>query len=478
MNFGYKKLYIGGKLRDALSGDKKQVFCPATNEVVGEVAWAGVADAELALIEAQKGFEYWSKLSLADRTKWMMKLREEVLKNDDLLRKAVVMEMGKSYDAAWEDIESIVNALEFYPGAMRNMHDEIIPDLENTHRHKMVNQPAGVAVAYLAWNFPLLNVGYKIGPALAAGCSIIIKPSGLTPLSAYVLGEIMHGINFPAGVVNFISGPVDEVAHTLTTSKIAKVLTMIGSTASGRKVMADSTTSVKHVSMELGGNAPFIVCEDADIETAVNIGIALKYGNCGQICVSPNRFIIHESVYDTFLQKFIAKAKQVKVGFGIDEKPDMGPLVTLRDRERIFKMVVDDVASGAKLELGGGIPVGKEVGNFIEPTVISGLTTSMRCFREEIFGPVAAMMKFSTIDEAITLGNDTEYGLVSYVFSTSEKCIRQLSEALDFGEVQVNGVKYAIYLPHGGIKESGIGHDCSYLALNDYLVKKRITIAL
>ena len=156
----------------------------------------------------------------------------------------------------------------------------------------------------------------------------------------------------------------------------------------------------------------------------------------------------------------------------------MGPLVTLRDRERILKMVNDDVASGAKLELGGGIPAGKEVGNFIEPTVISGLTTSMRCFREEIFGPVAAMMKFSTIDEAIELGNDTEYGLVSYVFTNNEKNIRQLSEALDFGEVQINGVKYAIYLPHGGVKESGIGHDCSYLALNDYLVKKRITIAL
>lgn len=478
MNFGYKKMYIGGKLVDAIAGTKKDVVCPATNEVVAQVAWAGVEDANLALEEAQKGFKYWSKLSLAERTKWMMKLREEVIKNEDLLRKAVVMEMGKTYDGAGEDIEAIVNALEFYPGAMRNMHDEIIPDLENTHRHKMVNQPTGVAVAYLAWNFPLLNVGYKIGPALAAGCSIIIKPSGLTPLSSYVFGEILESIDFPAGVINFICGPVQEVAQTLTTSKIAKVLTMIGSTASGRKVMADSTTSIKHVSMELGGNAPFIVCADADLELATNIGIALKYGNCGQICVSPNRFIVHEKVYDEFLKLFIEKAKKVQVGFGVDGKHNMGPLVTLKDRERIFKMVSDDVASGAKLELGGGIPAGMEVGNFMEPTIITGLTQNMRCFREEIFGPVAAIMKFSTIEEAVEIGNDTEYGLVSYVFSNSEKSIRQLSEELDFGEVQVNGVKYAIYLPHGGMKESGIGHDCSYLALNDYLVKKRITIAL
>jgi len=478
MNFGYKKLYIGGKLIDAASGARKEVICPATEKVVAEIAWAGKEDAELALKEAQKGFAVWSKLSLGERTKWMMKLREEVLKHDDILRKAIVFEMGKSYEQAWEDIEGIVNGLEFYPGAMRNMHDEIIPDLENTHRHKIVNQPRGVAVAYLAWNFPLLNVGYKIGPALAAGCSIIIKPSGLTSLSSLVLGEIIHKMNFPAGVINFICGPVSEVAYTMTTSTIPKVLTMIGSTAAGRQVMSDAATSVKHVSMELGGNAPYIVCEDADVDKAVAIGIALKYGNCGQICVAPNRFIIHENVYDEFLEKFLEKAKNIKVGFGIEEKPDMGPLVTSYDRDRIMKMVQDDVASGAELLLGGGIPKDKEVGNFMEPTIITGLTTEMRCYNEEIFGPVAAMMTFKTIDEAIKLGNDTIYGLVSYVFSKNESLIRRFSEELDFGEVQVNGVKYAIYLPHGGMKESGIGHDCSYLALNDYLVKKRITVAI
>lgn len=478
MDFGYKKLYIGGKLLDAKSGKRKEVICPATGESVAEVAWAGSDDALLALEKAQKGFKYWSKLSLAERTEWMMKLREEVLKNDDLLRKAIVHEMGKSYDAAWEDIEAIINGLEFYPGAMRNMHDELIPDLENTHRHKMINQPAGVAVAYLAWNFPLLNVGYKIGPALAAGCSIIIKPSGMSPLSSYVMGEILHDMNFPAGVINFICGPVGEVANTMTKSKIPKVLTMIGSSASGRRVMADSATSVKHVSMELGGNAPFIVCKDANLETAVDIGVALKYGNCGQICVSPNRFLIHEDVYQEFLERFIEKAKSIKVGFGMEEKPDMGPLVSIHDRERIFKMIEDDVASGAELILGGGIPEGRDKGNFIEPTILSGISTKSRCFREEIFGPVAAMMKFNTIDEAVELGNDTEFGLVAYVFAESERTIRRLGEELEFGEVQVNGVKYAIYLPHGGIKESGIGHDCSYLALNDYLVKKRITTAL
>lgn len=471
-------MYIGGKLVDAISGVKKDIINPATEEVVASFAYAGAADAELALIEAQKGFEYWSKLPLFERTQWMMKFREEILKKEDLLRKAIMHEMGKTYEGAAEDIELLVDGLEFFPQAMQQMHDEIIPDRENTHRHKIINQPKGVAVAYLAWNFPLLNVGYKVGPALAAGCSIIVKPSETTPISAYILGEILAEINFPAGVINFLAGPVREVATTLTKSKIAKVLTMIGSTASGKRVIADSTTTIKHVSLELGGNAPFIVCEDADIDKAVEIGVALKYGNSGQVCVAPNRFLIHESIYDVFIEKFVAKVKTLKVGFGQEEKPDMGPLVTKRDQERILKMVDDDVASGANLLYGGKVPTHKSEGYYMEPTVISDITVDSRCFKEEIFGPVAAIMSFSTLDEAINLANQTEYGLASYIFSNNSTWIQRVSEELEFGEVQVNGVKYAIYLPHGGIKESGIGHDCSYLALNDYLVKKRISTAL
>ena len=212
MNFGYHKLYIGGELIDAASGDKQDIICPASNEIIATIAWTGEKDAQKALESAQEGFSFWSKLSLSERTEWMRKLKEVVLENDDLLRKAIMYEMGKPYEAAWEDVEAIVNGLDFYPGAMRNLHDEIIPDYENTHRHKMVHQPAGVAVAYLAWNFPLLNVGFKIGPALAAGCSIVIKPSDKSPLSAYVLGKLLHDIDFPPGVINILCGPVEEVA--------------------------------------------------------------------------------------------------------------------------------------------------------------------------------------------------------------------------------------------------------------------------
>lgn len=477
-HFGYKKLYIDGQLVDSISGKKTTVICPATGEVIAEIAQAGKEDAEIALLSSQKGFKYWSKLSLVERTVWMTKLRTAVLEKEAELRSAIVHEMGKTYAGAWEDIEAVINALEWYPSAMKNLREELIPDYENTHTHKMIQQPAGVAVAYLAWNFPLLNVGFKLGPALASGCSLIIKPSTLSPLSTYMIGEILHDIDFPAGVVNILAGPSAEVATTMTKSKIPAVITMIGSTETGKKVISDSTTSIKKLGMELGGNAPFIVFEDANFDTALDLAIGLKFGNSGQICVAANRIFVHKNIYAKFLAAYIERAKNLKLGFGVDETPDMGPMVTRYDRDRMFDLVDDAVSKGAILECGGKIPEGMEKGNWIEPTVLSGITTEMRLFREETFGPIAPFMSFDSDDEVLELANDTEYGLASYIFTNNHNRIHRFSEELAFGEVQVNGVKYAIYLPHGGIKNSGIGHDCSHLALDDYLVKKRISIAI
>ena len=480
-NFGYKKLYIDGQLVDAVKGKKINVVCPATGEVIAEVAKAGKEDAEKALVSAQKGFKYWSKLSLADRTVWMTKLRTAVLEKEHELRTAMVHEMGKNYVGAYEDIEAVINALEWYPGAMKNLREEQIPDYENTHTHKMISKPAGVAVAYLAWNFPLLNVGFKLGPALAAGCSLIIKPSTLSPLSTYMLGEILHDIDFPAGVVNILAGPSGEVATTLTTSKIPAVLTMIGSTETGKKVIADSTTSIKKLGMELGGNAPFIIFEDADFEIALNLAVVLSFWNSGQICVAANRIMVHKNIYDKFLKAFIKRTSALKLGFGTKENPEvfMGPVVSRSDRDRMFELVEDAVSKGATLEYGGKIPKGfPEKGNWIEPTVVSGITPEMNLFRQETFGPVAGIMSFETDDEVLELANDTEYGLASYIFTNNHQRIERFTDELEFGEIQINGVKYAIYLPHGGIKNSGIGYDCSHLALDDYLVKKRVSIAI
>lgn len=477
MNFGYYKLYIGGQLVDAEDNEKAEVICPATGEKVAEVAWAGKADAEKALESAQTGFKYWSSLSLAERTSWMLKLREAVLENEDLLRQAMSHEMGKTYEGAWEDVEAMANSLEWYPNAMKNLRDEQIPDYDGTHSHKMVHQPAGIVVAYLAWNFPLLNAAFKIGPALAAGCSIILKPSDLSPLSAYLLGKIMHDISFPADVVNILSGEVENVARVLSKSKLTRVITMIGSTQTALNVIADSATSIKKMSMELGGNAPFIVFEDADFNTALDLAAGLKFGNSGQICVAANRIFVHKNIFEKFVTAYVERAKSLKLGFGKEEKPDMGPVITRKSRERLFGLINDAVSNGAKLEYGGKIPDGKENGSWLEPTVLTGVTPDMRIYKEEIFGPVAPVIPFETDDEVLAMANNTEYGLASYIFTNNHKRIERFTAGLDFGEVQVNGVKYSIYLPHGGIKNSGIGHDCSHLALEDYLVKKRITIA-
>ena len=253
---------------------------------------------------------------------------------------------------------------------------------------------------------------------------------------------------------------------------------MIGSTNTGKRVIADSTTSIKKLGMELGGNAPFIVYEDADFNKALDLAIGLKFGNTGQICVAANRFFIEERLYDKFISEYIKRAKSLKLGFGIDKAVDMGPMVDKKSRDRMFGLIEDAIEKGATLECGGHIPDALHKGSWMAPTVLSNTTTDMRVFKEEIFGPIAAFMKFKTDDEVLELANDTEYGLASYLFTNNHKRIQRFTEELQFGEIQINGVKYAIYLPHGGIKESGIGHDCSHLAIEDYIVKKRISTAL
>lgn len=476
--FGYKKLYIDGELVDASSKAKKDVMCPGTDEAVASIAWATSEDAIKALKSAKEGFRKWSRMSLVDRTRWMSKFRDIVIENEVLIRETIMYEMGKTYEGAEEDYGTVVNALQWYPEEMKRTRDEMIPDEEGNFTHKMITQPAGVVVAFLAWNFPLLNVGFKIGPALAAGCSLILRPSSNSPLSAYILGELLHKINFPKGVVNILCGPTEEVADTLSSSKIPRVVALIGSSETGRKIIANSATSIKKICMELGGNAPVLVFDDADVKNAASDVAALKTGNSGQICVAPNRIFVHKKVFADFEKLLKEKFENTKIGFGRENKPDMGPMIDKKSRDRVLKMVKDDVAAGATLVMGGKIPKGMETGAFMEPTILKNIKSNHRCFREEIFGPVAALIEFEDEEKVIEMANDTEYGLSSYLYTNDVNRIQRVSERLEFGEVHTNGFKYSIYLPHGGIKESGIGYDCSHLALEDYLSKKRITIKI
>lgn len=477
MDFGYKKLYIDGQLKDASNGDSFEVICPADITTIASIAWAGKEDTALALKSAQKGFESWSKLPMEERLQWIDKLRGKLLENSDLLRKSIMYETGKVWEGTKEDLTSITDSLQYYSEEIKKRKDIPLVDKEGTHTHRIVSQPLGVVVAFLAYNFPLLNLGFKLGPALAAGCSIILKPSEFSPLSAYIIGEICEAIHFPKGVITVICGDVPNVGIPLCESKIPKLITMIGSTETAQKLIQQSSrTSIKRYSMECGGNAPFIVFDDADLELAITHGAALKIGNSGQICVAPNRFFIHESVIDEFTAGMVSKFKNTKVGFGRENKPDMGPLTNQGAVVKVHNIVKEAIKQGGEL-IYGGEPIDGP-GYYFQPTAIRLNNKLAEVLQQEIFGPVAIIVPFSTKEEVIELANNTNAGLASYVYSKDEEKLAFFTENLDFGEVHLNGLKFDIYLPHGGIKNSGIGVDCSTFALDDYLIKKRVTKAI
>ncbi len=472
------KMYIGGELVDGKLKKTFDVINPGTEQAVGTIAWADASDAKAALAAADEAFTSWSTTSIAERVKWMGKLRDAVIDDQDRLRELITLEMGKNWAGTEEDYESLRDSLHFYAEEITRFRPEALVDTAGTHSHWLVNEPVGVAVAFIAWNFPLLNFAFKIGPAMAAGCPVIIKPSAAAPLSAYRVGELCAEVGLPAGAVNILCGPSTEVGDTLSESTIPALITIIGSVATGRHVMRVGATSIKRYSMELGGNAPVLVFADADLDLAAEIVGNVKFGNAGQICVTPNRVFVDASVADTFKQKLVERANSTKVGWELRGDVDMGPLIDARAWERVDGLVKDAVADGANLLAGGGRPAGLETGNYYAPTVIDGVTSSMRIYQEEIFGPVVSIIDFTDEEAVLKDANDTDAGLTAYVFTKDIAKADRFAARLRFGEVQINGVKYGIDLPHGGIKQSGISCDCSHLALEDYLAPKRISRAL
>ena len=470
-------MYINGQLTDSDCGNTFDVVCPGNETVISTISWACKEDTYNALEAAEEGFEFWSQLPIQERISWIEKLRNALIKNEDLLRTSVMYEMGKVWEGTEEDFTSITNSLKFYADEIQNRVDIPIEDKEGTHRHTIISQPLGVVVAFLAYNFPLLNLGFKLGPALAAGCSIIIKPSEYSPLSAYIIGEICESIDFPKGVINVICGDVSDVGIPLCESKIPKLITMIGSTETAQKlIMQSSSTSIKRFSMECGGNAPFIVFDDSDLDLAIKIGTALKIGNSGQICVAANRYFIHEDILDEFISGITENFGNVNIGFGKENNPDLGPLANEGSIIKLESIVKKAVEQGAKLIYGGKAI--DRPGYYFEPTVLLIEDPYCDILQEEIFGPIAMIVPFTGQEEVLELANNTYAGLASYVFSNDDQKLKYFSEKLEFGEVQLNGIKYDIYLPHGGIKNSGIGVDCSIYALDDYLIKKRISKAI
>lgn len=457
-------MLIGGT--EVETGFRFAVMDPATGEVCGRVPEADAASLESALAAAEKGFELWSATTPAERRRVILRYAEILEENRERLVALLIRETGKPLDNASYDFGMLTTCLRFFVEEAERLDQPVLHDPDGRFLHYMQRQPLGVVVGMLAWNFPLLNFGYKLGPALAAGCSVILKPSQLTPLASLAAAQLAKEAGFPDGVINVVTGTDHEAMKTLLQSEVPALVTMIGSTRGGLEVMKTACSSVKHFSVELGGNAPVLVYDDADVEEAARQVVDLKFANCGQVCVSPNRCFVHESVYDAFVAAARERAGQVT----------MGPLINDAARRYALDLVEAALQDGAKLVCGGHAVEG--TGYFMEPTVLSGVTPEMAVAREEIFGPVLPVIRFSDTDDEIALANDTEQGLAAYVFTTNLK--RALSAARDIqaGSVCVNEPHYSVQLPHGGLKQSGVGKDCSRYSIEEYLTLKRISIRI
>ena len=449
------KHYVNGQLITG-KGTPAEVTNPATERTVECFKWANANQATVALNAAEKAFTDWSAMSINQRNAWILKFADSIDREKDKILDLLMAETGKPLTNAAFDYSRLVDCLRYFAEEAKRVDGKVICDYDNNVKNIIIKQPLGVVIGYLAWNYPLLNVGYKLGPALAAGCTCILKPSSRTPLATMYLGQIARKINFPAGVINIIAGPGSEIGQTLNQSSIPKMITMIGSSAAGHTIVTESATSVKRFSLELGGNAPVIVMPDADAKKVAEMIIPFKFVNTGQTCISPNRVYIHESIHDQFVKHAKALTKQLKLGWGRQKGAQMGPMITKQARDRLFTLIEDARAKGAKVVYGGQVPRDKTKGHYFLPTILDNVTNKMRVHNEELFGPILPILTFTDRQKAITDANNTEYGLASFVFAKDVNDIFEIAEALEFGTVSVNRPFWNVNLPHGGIKESGM----------------------
>ena len=473
------KMYVGGQLVDG-QGSEFKVMNPADGSVLATMRGASAAQAEEALIAARTAFKAWSRTSVDERIEWMRKLQEEMYKDIELLAELNSWESGKPYADAKDDVETAAALLPYYGDEARRMFGTAIPDkaaADHGVYHIITHRPRGVVVGHLAWNYPLENLGLKLGPAMASGCTVVLKPSSQTCLASLHIGEIARRIGLPDGVVNIVTGKSCEVGKALNESTIPSMITMIGSSESGLQVMREGATSIKNYSLDLGGNAPAIIMGDCsdDLETiAMNI-VATKASNAGQDCIGYNRIFVHESLYERFLELVERYMDRVKPGSWKDEGDIvMGPMINRGARDRILSLIEDAKAKGASLVKGGEIPAGKEAGNFVTLALLRDVDDTMLCSKEEIFGPIISVRPYSDFDRVLEQAVDTDMGLASYIWGHDSRALQKAFEAFESGDVFINGASRNTYIPHTGIKQSGLGCDQSKWSLESYYVFKSV----
>jgi len=452
------------------------VIDPATSQKLVDVANLGIVETRAALAAAEKAWPAWRNKTAKERSAILMKWFHLMHQHADDLARIMTAEQGKPLAEAKGEVAYGASFIEWFAEEARRVYGETVPTTDNNKRYLVIKQAMGVCAAITPWNFPIAMITRKVAPALAAGCPVVIKPAEQTPLSALAVAELAQRAGMPAGVLNVLTADGDnsiEIGKVLCSSDIVRHLSFTGSTEVGRILAAQCAPTIKKLSLELGGNAPFIVFDDADIDSAVEGALASKYRNAGQTCVCANRLYVQDGVYDSFVEKLAAKVKAIKVGNGFEPGVTQGPMIDDAGLAKIERHVADAVAKGAKLLTGG-----KKFGTrFFEPTVLANATSEMLCAREETFGPVAPVFRFKTEDEAIAAANNTEFGLASYFFSRDIGRIFRVGEALEYGMVGVNtGLISTAEVPFGGVKQSGLGREGSHHGIDDYVEIKYLCL--
>jgi len=462
---------IGGKWCAADDLATLGVFDPASGDLLGAVPCCGAAETRRAIAAANGAWPAWRALSAQQRAKLLRAWFALILENADDLAQLITAEGGKPLAEAKGEVIYGASFIEWFAEEGKRTYGESIPSPSTDKRLLVIKQPIGVCAAITPWNFPLAMITRKVAPALAAGCPVVVKPAEATPLTALALAVLAEQAGFPPGVFNVVTGNPAAIGGELTTNPIVRKLSFTGSTAVGRLLMAQCAPTVKKLSLELGGNAPFIVFNDADVDAAVANAIVAKYRNTGQTCVCANRFLVQSGIYEEFAGKLAAQVQAMKVGAGSEPGVTQGPLINAAGLAKVEAHVADALANGARLLCGGSRhALG---GNFFQPTVLADVTTKMRVAREETFGPVAPLFRFESEAEAVAMANDTEFGLAAYFFTRDVGRCWRVGEALEYGMVGINsGLISNEVAPFGGIKQSGIGREGSKYGIEDYLELK------
>ncbi len=472
-----QQAYINGQWSDADNGATVAVTNPATGEQIGTVPVMGAAETRRAIEAANAAWPAWRKKTARERALILRKWNDLILANTDDLALLMTAEQGKPLTESRGEVAYGASFIEWFGEQAKRVAGETLASPSAGQRILVTREPIGVCAAITPWNFPIAMITRKAGPALAAGCPMVLKPAQATPFSALALAELAQRAGVPAGVFSVITGKSGEVGGEMTANPIVRKLTFTGSTDIGRLLMEQSAPTIKKLSLELGGNAPFIVFDDADLDAAVEGAIASKYRNAGQTCVCANRLYVQEGVYDAFAEKLVAAVQKLKVGNGVDEGVTQGPLIDAKAVEKVEQHIADALDKGARLLTGGKRHV---LGHsFFEPTVLADVTGDMLVAREETFGPMAPLFRFTTEEEAIALANDTEFGLASYFYARDVGRIWRVSEGLESGMVGVNtGLISNEIAPFGGVKQSGLGREGSHLGIDDYLVVKYVCLGI